>query len=76
MEGRNLIREGIQWNVGDGECIDFWNDQWVPRFAGGRITPTHNVQPDMSKVTEFIKPNTKEWDKEKLMRCIPEEQVE
>lgn len=76
LEGRNLIKEGLQWNVGSGDLINFWDDQWVPGIPEGKVVPLQSAQIEPARVIDFIKPISKEWDKEKLRTCILEEQVQ
>ena len=28
--GRNVLKEGISWQVGDGTEIQIWSDLWLP----------------------------------------------
>lgn len=76
LEGRKLIQDGSQWNVGNGELIQFWNDKWVPEIPGGKLLAPPNTHCDTSTVSNFIDPTTKSWKTEKLQQCISEEQVQ
>jgi hypothetical protein len=31
MHGRELLREGLIWRIGDGKKVDVWTDNWIPR---------------------------------------------
>lgn len=37
LEGRKLIQAGIQWSVGNGDSIRFWEDRWVQGLPGGKV---------------------------------------
>lgn len=76
LEGRKLIMDGVQWNVGNGESIQFWNDSWVPSISGGKVSPIHPDVDDRTMVSQFINPITKRWDEGQLKLCIPINQVQ
>lgn len=76
LEGRSLIKEGTQWNVVNGESIQFWDDQWVPGIVGGKVSVLDNHLKEPLKVADFIDPLTKEWNRVKLKKCIPEAEVQ
>ncbi|KAG5527030.1 hypothetical protein RHGRI_028084 [Rhododendron griersonianum] len=76
LEGRKLIKEGTQWNVGNGELIRLWEDKWIPDILGGVVSKPVGNFVDEVKVAEFINPTTKVWDRGKLECCIPLEEVQ
>ncbi|XP_058201480.1 uncharacterized protein LOC131316197 [Rhododendron vialii] len=76
LEGRNLIQEGVQWSVGNGESIQFWDDNWIPDLNGTKVASLPNVQREPLKVVEFINHVTKTWDSEKLKCVVPAAEVE
>jgi hypothetical protein len=50
--GRDLLVQGIRWNVGNGECIKIMQDNWIPDYPVGTFT-TLEVLPEDAKV-EFL----------------------
>lgn len=30
IKGRDLLKQGIRWEVGNGKKIKFWEDKWIP----------------------------------------------
>jgi hypothetical protein len=33
LHGRDLLKEGLVWRVGNGESIEVWNQNWIPRSS-------------------------------------------
>jgi hypothetical protein len=31
LHGRDLLKEGVVWRIGDGETVDVWEHNWIPR---------------------------------------------
>lgn len=66
IKGRDLLKQGIRWEVGNGEKINFWEDRWIPTIRGMEITtnkPNNNI---VEKVSDVIKYPEREWDEDKL----------
>ncbi|KAG5537109.1 hypothetical protein RHGRI_024523 [Rhododendron griersonianum] len=75
VEGMALLKEGLRWNVGNGDSIDFWRDRWIPNLPGEKVQsiPSHHGQ--WAKVSEFIDSNTHNWDMDKLLNVISSEEA-
>jgi len=43
LQGREVLKEGMRWRVGDGSSIQFWSDPWLPSnfmpFISSPIAP-------------------------------------
>lgn len=50
LEGRKLILDKVQWNVGTGDSIQFWKDSWVRSIPGGKVSPIQPKECDYTKV--------------------------
>ena len=37
IKGREVIRRGATWTIGDGHSILVWKDNWLPRKIGTQI---------------------------------------
>ena len=37
VKGREVIRRGAKWRVGNGESIKLWGDSWLPSLTSPRI---------------------------------------
>jgi hypothetical protein len=75
MYGRDLLKEGLIWRVGDGENIDIWKDNWIPRSSLQRPLG-HKPNVDIQKVIELLLPNGNGWNVSKLNECLFEVDVE
>jgi hypothetical protein len=31
LHGRDLLREGLVWRIGNGSSVKVWEDNWIPR---------------------------------------------
>lgn len=66
--GRDLLKEGIVWRIGDGTSVRVWTDPWIPR-GSSRQPATHQGHAIVSKVSELINPVTDQWN-EALVRML------
>jgi hypothetical protein len=57
LHGRDLLKEGLVWRVGDGEKIDVWNHNWIPRSR---------ADAEVEKVKHLLLPGGAGWDISKL----------
>lgn len=73
LTGVNQIKKNCIWRVGNSECIDIWDDYWIP-----------NVKPPLTKLTmearNFVKvsqliTSQKTWDLTKLAICFNEDTI-
>uniref|UniRef100_A0A803PQN1 Reverse transcriptase domain-containing protein n=1 Tax=Cannabis sativa TaxID=3483 RepID=A0A803PQN1_CANSA len=61
--GRELLKEGLIWKVGNGQTIRTLQDSWIPDLRSLRFK--NNSAPPSDKVSFFIKPNGS-WDLNRL----------
>jgi hypothetical protein len=55
LHGRELLKEGVVWRVGDGEKVRVWDHNWIPRSYLGRPL---SIKPNkvVNKVSELLLP--------------------
>lgn len=53
MWGRNLLKEGVQWRIGNGESVRIYEDNWIPNHPNLKILSTPRFPID-SKVSLFM----------------------
>lgn len=62
--GRQVIKEGVRWRIGNGQNIMVYKDRWIPRLNTFKpiFPPTMPVE---SVVADLINAEN-QWDVEKL----------
>nr|XP_051220950.1 uncharacterized protein LOC127339093 [Lolium perenne] len=68
LHGRDLLKLGLVWRVGDGTNIDVWKSSWIPRSGAqwplGRKADAPT--PSIHKVAELMSDDGTSWDENKL----------
>ncbi|KAL7245772.1 hypothetical protein ACSBR2_000999 [Camellia fascicularis] len=75
MLGRDLLRKGLRWQVGNGQSINFWEDRWIP--SSPNFKPV-NLKPDGCQVQwvgDVINSTHAVWDRDKLLGTVNQEDV-
>lgn len=77
LAGREIIKKGLGWVVGNGKSIRMWQDNWLATSQQSCPIgpPTEQIQ--LAKVSELMLPNTVTWDTRKIRELLPqyEEQI-
>lgn len=50
----SMIREGIEWRVGNGENINIWKDLWLPGTSDGYVLSNVHPQLEDGKVADLF----------------------
>ncbi|XP_062021069.1 uncharacterized protein LOC133737557 [Rosa rugosa] len=67
VEARQVLVQGLRWQVGNGERIEIWNHNWIPDvYPRGPSSPPPYDAPRF--VEELIDPITRSWDVNLLAR--------
>ena len=65
LHGRDLLRAGLVWRVGDGSRINIHHDQWIPR--NGSLTPLGaEYVAGVSKVCHLFDQSGLRWNEQLL----------
>jgi ribonuclease HI len=73
LKGIQLLKEGLIWRVGDGKCINIWQDPWLPKDETCRVT-SQRGNSILTKVAELINPVSGTWDHDLVKQTFnPEE---
>lgn len=75
LVGRDFLKSEILWQIGDGECVNIWNDRWIPGFQDdlkGFPGPVDEELP--IRVSELINPDVRSWDLSVLEEWLTEDQ--
>jgi hypothetical protein len=56
LHGRELLKEGLIWRIGNGERVSVWEQNWIPRSS---IKRPIGIKPDkvVKKVSELLRLN-------------------
>ncbi|XP_022720192.1 uncharacterized protein LOC111278020 [Durio zibethinus] len=60
--GREVLRLGARWRVGNGEDINVWSDPWILKEDGFIPTPRDDVEVSDIKVKDLIAESPSQWD--------------
>jgi hypothetical protein len=65
VHGKELLKEGLIWRVGNGNNIEVWNQNWIPRSS---LKRPMGIKPDkhVEKVDELLLPDGGGWNIDKL----------
>ena len=70
LKGRDVLIEGLRWRVGDGACIKFWTDPWLPSEFLPFVSSQVATGLENQCVSALIKPGTNEWNSELLQQLF------
>lgn len=43
MDGREVLKQGLVWRIGDGISVDIRTSKWIPTFSNFSIQDSHLV---------------------------------
>ena len=61
LRGREVIKRGAVWRIGDGRSVDIWEDNWMPRKHSPRVLSPQPEALRGTKVSSLIDPMQKIW---------------
>ena len=65
LHGRDLLREGLVWRIGDGSKVSIHHSNWIPR--GGSMKPLGQTYiPGVMKVADLLLPDGRSWDRDRV----------
>ncbi|XP_040998224.1 uncharacterized protein LOC121244278 [Juglans microcarpa x Juglans regia] len=76
LSARDLLKEGLQWRVGNGNNIGIWGEKWLPTPISKCVqSPMKRFWEDM-KVNKLIVPSTNSWDEDLIRGLFKPEEAE
>lgn len=76
LQGRDILRQGIRWQVNSGTEEKFWEDRWIPYVPGFKVTSPKPRGSDLQSVCDAIDSTMKRWKVADLRLCVFEVEVE
>ena len=74
LHGRDLLKEGGWWRIGNGKQIKVWEQNWIPRDSLKRPL-VHKPEKEVEKVAELLLPSGGGWNTHKLNETLFETDV-
>ena len=69
LHGRELLKAGLIWRIGDGSKVSIWKDNWIPRAGAQRPLGRRDTS-EIELVSELMIPGGGAWDVEKLQEVF------
>ncbi|KAK9129974.1 hypothetical protein Sjap_010461 [Stephania japonica] len=60
LKGRDILKEGLKWRVGDGQKVKIWDDFWVAKKVRSKLWSPRKV--GFTWVKDLISQSTNSWD--------------
>ena len=61
LRGRDVIKRGAVWRIGDGTSVHIWNDRWLPGAVNNKIISSAIVANNNATVSSLIDQTSREW---------------
>ncbi|GKF26876.1 hypothetical protein Tco_0082770, partial [Tanacetum coccineum] len=74
LYGRDLLLQGVRWQVGDGRNIYFWTQKWIPYSEDFYICSPLGPFITGNLVSDFIL--NSEWNSNKLHENVSKEEAD
>lgn len=71
MAGREVLRKGLGWIVGDGKSIKVWEDAWLSTSSPISIADPPLLTQENLKVSDFLHPEDNSWDVNMIRTHLP-----
>lgn len=72
--GRELLKEGLVWRVGDGSSIKIWDQNWIPR-EGACYPLGYRDNSNVAYVSDLLDSQGRSWNEATLRRVFHETDV-
>uniref|UniRef100_A0A453CKR4 Uncharacterized protein n=2 Tax=Aegilops tauschii subsp. strangulata TaxID=200361 RepID=A0A453CKR4_AEGTS len=71
LHGRDLLREGLVWRIGEGSRINIHHENWIPRSGCMRPLGKHFMH-GITKMADLLTVNGTAWDCAKVDEMFSE----
>ena len=70
IRGREVIRKGAIWRIGNGKSVDIWRDRWLPLKHSPKILSPRRNMGSEAKVCSFIDQDQRCWKLDVLVTSL------
>lgn len=75
LKGRDIIRRGMRWRIGDGSSVQIYQDRWLPAFDHDIITSTILDITSDATVSILIDHDLCRWREDEVDRLFIQEEA-
>ena len=61
LRGRDVIKRGAAWRIGNGHSIHIWGDRWLPGAVNNKIISPAIVANNSTMVSSLIDQTNQVW---------------
>jgi len=76
LKGRELLKEGCYWRVGNGTRIKIWKDKWLPKSHNHLVHSTPRDLPAEANVSALIDHVNRAWRVQTIRQIFSHAQAE
>ena len=62
MAANEVIVKGYRWNIGNGQRVNIWDDQWIPRPESFKVFSPRQPQQEAVQVSDLIDVDKRSWN--------------
>ena len=70
LVAQEVVKKGIEWQVGNGSRIEIWRDKWLPTSSTHKVVSPPLVLPLDATVDVLIDAEVGEWKRELVQRLF------
>ncbi|KAL9299251.1 hypothetical protein AtEden1_Chr2g0230461 [Arabidopsis thaliana] len=75
LKGRDLLKKGMRYIVGDGTSIQPWVDPWLPLHPPRPPRQLDHTQPQFQTLLDFFFPHKTGWNEQLLQERVAPEDI-
>ncbi|XP_026416325.1 uncharacterized protein LOC113311739 [Papaver somniferum] len=71
LQGKEIIKAGLKWDIGNGEQVDLWRDVWCSDKPMLQLIDIVDTTYPPMKVSALIDPDTHAWNISSIEHVVP-----
>ncbi|XP_028095770.1 uncharacterized protein LOC114293006 [Camellia sinensis] len=76
LQGRQLLQQGIRWQINSSSPALFWEDCWIPGLPDFKVYSSKPIGTEVVTVEDVIDPLHKSWNLDLLRSQVSEPEVQ